>query len=132
MILICDAMPPLDDLPCANLRLMIEQRMVDMSGDDPFDPDLHGLIAVLEAGDTREQLSEAIGLDVLSDPWTGVRFGEYAFHPAFEILLEHAGFFELVIVPGDGDYGIVIFIPKSAGVAPELLSFCQAYASDAT
>jgi hypothetical protein len=111
---------------------MIEQRMVDMSGDDPFDPDLHGLIAVLEAGDTSEQLTEAIGLDVLSEPWTGVRFGECAFHPAFEVLLEHAGFFELVIVPGDGDYGNVIFIPKLAGVDPELLSFCQAYASDAT
>ena len=130
MILISGAMPPPAVLPCADLRLMIEQRMVYMSGGDPFDPGLHGLIVVLELGDTSEQLSETIGLDVLSDPWTGVRFGEYAFHPAFEVLLEHAWFFELVIVPGDGDYGIVIFIPKSAGVDPELLSFCHAYASE--
>ena len=34
-----------------------------------------------------------------------------------------------VLVPGDGDFGVVIFIPKVAGIDPDLLAFCAQYAS---
>jgi hypothetical protein len=128
MILISDPMPSPDVLPDEELRLLIEQRIEDMTDGEPFDPDLHGLIAVVEPGDTLDDLTEAVGLDILTDPWTGTRFGEPDFDPVFEVLEEHESFFELVIVPSDGDFGIVIFIPKLAGVDPLLLSFCEIYA----
>ena len=132
MILISGSMPSPDVLPDEEVRLLIEQRIEDMTEGEPFDPDLHGLIAVVEPGDTLDQLSEAVGYDVLCDPWTGTRFGEPDFDPVFEVLEEHANCFELVIVPGDGDYGIAIFIPKAAAVDPLLLSFCETYAGAAS
>ena len=129
MILISGATPgvilPID------LLGRIEERMACMAPDEPFDPDLHGLIVVVQSGDTAEHLAEAISFDILSNPWSEARFGDTDFEPLFEVLEEHESCFELVIVPGDGDYGIVIFVPKESGVDSLLLSFCQTYASTA-
>jgi hypothetical protein len=128
MILISGSMPfpevPLDE----ELRLLIEQRIEFMTDGEPFDPDLHGLICVVEPRDRLSDVVEAVGHDFLSDPWAGARFGDPEFEPVFEVLEEHGSCFELVIVPGDGDYGIVIFIPKAAGVDPLMVSFCEMYA----
>jgi hypothetical protein len=129
MILISGATPEVT-LPI-DLLILIEERMACMAPDEPFDPDLHGLIVVVQSGDTAEQLAEAISFDILSNPWSEARFGEANFEPLFEVLEEHDCCFELVIVPSDGDYGIVIFVQKEFGVDPLLLSFCQTYASPA-
>jgi hypothetical protein len=34
----------------------------------------------------------------------------------------------MVFVPGDGDFGIVIFIPKLEDIDPDLLAVCAEYA----
>jgi hypothetical protein len=131
MILISGSMS-LPEIPHdAELWFLIEQRVDEMADGDPFDPDLHGLIAMLEPGDGLADLEEVIGFDVLSDPLSGTRFGNDDFEPTFEVLEEHESCFELVIVPGDGDFGIVIFIPKVSGVDPQLLDFCQMYSNPA-
>ena len=41
---------------------------------------------------------------------------------------EHDTCYEMVFVPGDGDFGIVIFIPKHPGIDAELLALCAEYA----
>jgi hypothetical protein len=131
MILISGSMPFPGAPPDEELWLLIGQRIKFMTDGEPFDPDLHGLVAVVEPGDSLTDIEQVIGFDVLSDPLLGTRFGDDDFEPTFEVLEEHETCFELVIVPGDGDFGIVIFIPKVSGVDPQLLDFCQTYSNPA-
>lgn len=107
------------------------RRIADMTDGEDYDPDLHGLVVVVEPGDTIEQLERELGCSILQDAWDGTRFGDDRFTPNFELLEEHRGFYELVIVPGDGDFGVVIFIPKQDGINTELLHFCETYATAA-
>ena len=111
----------------SDLRQFVEQRFIDMCGDDEYDPELNGYMVVVEAGDTVPALEAASGCHILRNVNGDGRFGEPGFSPCFEVLEEHAGFYEMVFVPGDGDFGIVIFIPKAAGVDAELLAMCAQY-----
>ncbi len=108
-----------------------QQRIADMTDGEDYDPDLHGPVVVVEPGDTVERLEQELGCSILQDPWDGTRFGDDGFAPGFEVLEEHPGFYELVIVPSDGDFGVVIFVPKQDGISAELLHFCETYATAA-
>ena len=110
------------------LRELVTTRFDEISGGDAFDPDIHGVLIVVEPGDTATDLENVSGCPVLTNTITGRGFGEDGFDPLFEYLGEHTSCFELVFVSGDGDFGIVIFIPKTEDIAPELLSFCATYA----
>lgn len=115
------------DLCNPDLSELIQQRFEALCSDEDYDPDIHGLIFLVEPGDGIAQVEIATGCDLISDPFTSVRFGNPAFRPNFELLEEHAFCFEMVFVPGDGEFGIVIIIPK-AGIDLDLLAFCQTYA----
>ena len=114
-----------------DLRQLIEQRFVDMSADDDYDPDLNGYMVVVEVGDTVPALEAASGCPILRNFDGDGSFGDPGFSPCFEVLEEHAGFYEMVFVPGDGDFGIVIFIPKAAGIDAELLAMCAMHSEPA-
>lgn len=113
------------------LRALVAGRFEEISVGEPFDPEMHGLLIVVEPGDTATDLENASGCPILTNTITGHRFGEDGFEPLFEYLGEHDSCFELVFVSGDGDFGIVIFIPKTEDIAPELRSFCATYAQPA-
>lgn len=115
------------DLCNPDLSDLIQQRFESLCQDEDYDSDIHGFIFLVQPGDSIAQVELATGCDLISDPFNSVRFGDPAFRPNFELLEEHAFCFEMVFVPGDGDFGIVIVIPK-AGIDPELLAFCQTYA----
>jgi len=111
-----------------SLRELVANRFDEISGGEAFDPDIHGVLIVVEPGDTVTDLENVSGCPILTNTITDRRFGEDGFEPLFEYLGEHESCFELVFVSGDGDFGIVIFIPKTEDIAPELLSFCATYA----
>ncbi len=110
------------------LRALVATRFEEISCGEPFDPDIHGVFIVVDPGDTATDLENVSVCPILNNTITGHHFGEDGFEPLFEYLGEHASCFELVFVSGDGDFGIVIFIPKTEDIAPELLSFCATYA----
>jgi len=112
----------------ATLRELVARRFDEISAGEAFDPDIHGVLIVVEADDTVTDLENVSGCPILSNTITARHFGEDGFDPLFEYLGEHESCFELVFVSGDGDFGIVIFIPKTKDIAPELLSFCATYA----
>lgn len=112
----------------ARLRDLVECRFDELTNGEPFDPEIHGVLIVVEPGDTATDLENVSGCPILTNTITGHRFGEDGFEPLFEYLGEHDSCFELVFVSGDGDFGIVIFIPKTEDIAPELRSFCATYA----
>lgn len=111
------------------LQTLVSSRFNEITDGEPFDPDIHGVFIVVEAGDTVTDLENVSGCPILTNPISARHYGDPEFQPLFEYLGEHSSCFELVFIPGDGDFGIVIFIPKIEGIAPKLLAFCRHYAS---
>ena len=99
------------------IRQLVEQRFLDICAEEPYEPDVHGYMIVVEAGDSVRDLEEESGCAILGDP-----------SPSFEVLEELDTCYEMVFVPGDGDFGVVIIIPKLAGIDPDLLAVCAEYA----
>ena len=115
----------------SQLRDLIEQRFEDICDGDDFDPDLHGHFIVVEPGDSVEALEKESGCPILRSYIGNARYGDPEFKPVFECLEEHDACYEMVFVPGDGDFGIVIFIPSLEGIDPDLLAMCAEYAEPA-
>lgn len=95
----------LSSITVAAIRELIEQRMLDMSDGSDFDPEINGFFIVSEPGDSLAGIEQVIGYPV----------------DMHEIVEEHEDFFEAVYVPTDGDFGIVVLVPKQ-GIDPELLA----------
>ena len=114
-----------------DIRELVKQRFDEICDGEDFDPDLHGLFFVVEPGDGVEALEEESGCPILRSYIGTARYGDPEFKPVFECLEEHDTCYEMVFVPGDGDFGIVIFIPKQEGIDPELLAMCAEYAEPA-
>jgi len=94
------------------IRRLVEQRFLDICAEEPYEPDLHGYMIVVEPGDSVQDLEEESGCPL----------------SCFEVLEELESCYEMVFVPGDGDFGIVIFIPKREDIDPDLLAVCAEYA----
>lgn len=113
------------------LHGLIEQRFEDICAGDDYDTDLHGFMIVAEPGDSVDVLEAESGCPILCSYVGTARYGDPDFRPVFECLDEHDTCYEMVFVPGDGDFGIVIFIPKHPGIDAELLALCAEYATPA-
>ena len=109
------------------LRHLIKATIAALSEDEPFDAAVLGYFLIVEPGDTVADLDAQIGFSILANRWTGIRFDAPGYTQHFEVLDEHAGYFEMVFILSDDGYGIEVFVPKR-GVAPELLAMCERYA----
>jgi hypothetical protein len=105
------------------LQALVQKTIAALSEDYPYDPDVLGYFLLVEPGDTIATLNAQIGFDILANRWTGIRFDQPGYSQAFEILDEHANWFEMVFIISDDGYGIEVLIPKSV-VLPELLAMC--------
>ena len=114
-----------------DLRELVEQRFEDICDGEKYEADLHGFMIVVDPGDSVDVLEEESGCPILRSYIGNARYGDPEFKPVFECLEEHASFYEMVFVPGDGDFGIVIFIPKADGIDSNLLAMCAEYAEPA-
>ncbi len=116
----------LNNITNVHIRHFLEHRFLGITDGDDFDPDIHGYALVVEPGDTLE--------DLLLDPEASILKGlveESPFVVPPECVEEHRDFYDVVFVPGDGDYGITVIIPKLPGVDPELLAICSEIATPA-
>ena len=113
------------------LHGLVVQRFEDICAGDDYDADLHGFMIVAEPGDPVDVLETESGCPILRSYIGTARYGDPGFRPVFECLDEHDTCYEMVFVPGDGDFGIVIFIPKQDGIDPDLLAMCAEYAEPA-
>lgn len=112
----------------AEVRELVEQRFMDLCAEDEYDPDINGFMIVVEPYEGVEALEEESGCPIVRSAIGKARFGDPGFRPVFEVLEEHPSCYEMVFVPGGGDFGIVIFVPKQPGIDAELLAFCATYA----
>ena len=55
---------------------------------------------VVAPGDTEEDIVLHVSFSPLVEPITGVRFGEPGFHPGWDWLGDHGGWFEMIVTFG--------------------------------
>lgn len=113
------------------LRTLVQKTIAALSEDYPYDPDVLGYFVIVQPGDSLATINAQIGFDILANRWTGIRYDQPGYTQSFEVLDEHAGYYELVFVLSDDGFGIEVFIPKADGVDPALLAMCQLYAAPA-
>ena len=92
------------DIANDEIRTLVTERMEAMSDGDEFDADLHGYFVIAEPNDTVAEIEQAVGMSL----------------DMTEVVEQHSGFTELVYIPGDGDFGVVLILTE--GLAPELLA----------
>ena len=110
------------------LRTLVQKTIAALSEDYPYDPDALGYFVIVQPGDSLATINAQIGFDILANRWTGIRYDQPGYTQSFEVLDEHAGYFEMVFVLSDDGYGIEVFIPKTEGIDPDLHAMCQRYA----
>lgn len=81
---------------------------------------------IVEPGDREADMQREVGFSPLVEPIDGARFGSRGFHPFWDHLTDHAGWFELTISFGS-TFAYVLFIQDADGVLPELLRLCRQY-----
>ena len=68
----------------------------------------------MEQEDTLEKIDAQLGSSILSNRYSGIRFGQPDYVPSFELIDEHAGYYEMVFILSDDGFGVEVFIPKVA------------------
>jgi hypothetical protein len=120
---------PADAIADSELRQLVQKTIAALSEDCPYDPDVLGYFLIVEPGDSLASINAQIGFDILVNKWTGNRFDQPGYTQSFEILDEHANWFEMVFLIDDSGFGIEVYIPKADGIDPDLLAMCQRYAT---
>lgn len=90
--------------------------------------DLFKLI-LMEPGDTLADLDSEFNGAFLINHYSGRRYGDPGFKPAFEVLEEYPGFYAMLFCEGDGGFGIEVIVPKATSIDPRLLSLCAQFAT---
>jgi len=116
------------ELEDPELRALLERRVQAILAEG-YQLDELALYVVVEPGDPIETINAPLGFSVLCTRWEpDACFGTPAFEPSWELLWEHAGYYEILYVMSDDGFGVGVFVPKAPCVAPELLAMCAAYA----
>ena len=109
-----------------HIRHFLKQRFQAITDGDDLDPDIHGYALVIEPSDTMESL--------LADPEGSIlrgltETGPFVMPP--ESVEEHPDFYDLVFVPGDGDFTVTVVVPREQGIDARLLTLCAQIATPA-
>ena len=110
------------------LRQLLADRVHDWTATDLLEL-THVLI--VQAGNTEEDILDAVAFSPLINSLNDQRFGSKGFTPAWDWLERHDGWFELIATVGDSGFAFVLFIEDAEGVDPELRALCHAYAEAA-
>ena len=84
-------------------------------------------IYILEPDDIISDIESQLGCPILTNLFNSLTYTDPDFVPSFEVLEDHGDFYEMVFIFSDGDDAVLIFIPKTKGMDPQLLSMCSDY-----
>lgn len=84
---------------------------------------------IIEPGDSEADIIRHVGFSPLVEPIDGARFDCSGFHPCWDWLGEHLGWYEMIVTFGS-TFSYVLFIRHADGVDPALLSMCRHYAGE--
>lgn len=120
----------LDAVHAPSIRALLGLRFAQLAEGPPYDPDEIGYFALIEAGDTLESIERETGCWLVSNPFSGARYGEADYAPMFEFAEEHPACYEVGFIFNDSGYTIVLIVAK-ADVEPDVLDYCRRYATPA-
>ena len=111
----------------AAIRDLVIQRINDLGGAD-FDADAIGHIALMQQGDTVESMEASECVNVLTNRYTGMSYGDKGYTPHFEFIEEFDSCYDIVFILDDSGKGVEIIFPKNVDIHPKLLDMCRQYA----
>lgn len=115
-----------------DIRGLVERRYAEICNDEPYDPEIHGEMVVVEPGDTLASLEEETGLPIATNPFDECRFPHPEFIPVCEHLEKHAGVhagvYAMTFILTDDGAGTILFIPRQQGIDADLLALCERFA----
>ena len=109
------------------IRRLVEERFAQVCAGEPYDPEVHGEMIVVEPGDTLQSLERESGVPIASNPFDDTHFPDPDFVPVCEYLEEHSHCYELMFLFSDDGAGVNFFVPKR-GADAEILAFCARFA----
>ena len=107
------------------LRGLLERRFASLVTADGDLTDWTEFL-VVEPGDREADIIREVGFSPLVEPIDGARFGSRGFHPFWDHLTKHDGWFELTISFGS-TFAYVLLIQDEDGALPELRCLCRWY-----
>ena len=110
-----------------DIRRLVEERFAEICNGEPYDPEVHGEMVVVEPGDTLQSLEGESSVPIATNPFDDSRFPDPDFVPVCEYLEEHSRCFEMVFLFSDDGAGVNFFIPKQ-GIDADVLALCARYA----
>ena len=112
-----------DQLGQVELQQLIRDRIAEITQGQPYDADVYGEFVIVEVGDTMPEIEAHLGREVVGN---------------FEWLVEWPCCYEAVFVLSDDGYGIVLLVPKVAGIDAslsgmdaDLCAICEQWATPA-
>jgi hypothetical protein len=112
--------PPLRALVAAHLDQAKREGLTDLT-----------LVAVIEPGDDELAIEAELGFSPVVNPMTGTRFGEPGWLAYWAWLQRTGGIASLTHTVGDSGYAIILVIPETPGIWPDLLQMVAAYSDGA-
>lgn len=96
-----------------------------------------GLLVVVEAGDSVEELEAVSGMAILHDPFSNAPLGHPDFSPSFDYIEAHYAngniiCFEAHADTGDDGLGITLFVPVEEDIDESLLAMLKEFSIPAT
>lgn len=79
---------------------------------------------IIETRDTEAEIIRRIGFSPLVEPIDGRRYGSFGFHPFWDVLTDHGGWFEMVVTFGSS-FAVVLFIEDIAGEPSDIVAMCR-------
>ena len=107
------------------IRALVQQRINDLGG-EAFDEALGNFLVV--ESDSLAAINDQLGFDIMSNRWTGIRYDQPDFTPSFEFVQDMGYCYDMVFVLSDDGFGVELFVPKEAGIEPDLIAMCRMYA----
>jgi hypothetical protein len=119
----------LDSWPDQELVQLLQLRLAFYAEYDDLDLSELFKLILIEPGDTLEELNLEFNGGFLINHYSGRRYGDLGFKPAFEVLEEYPGFYAMLFCEGDGGFGIEVIVPKSSDIDARLLGLCAQFAT---
>ena len=88
--------------------------------------------AIVERGDTQDDLEQTIGFSIFQNVADGSRLGDFDFTPGWEWAEDHGFAYELCFIFDDSGYAHVVIVPKDERISSDLTAFCKQYAVELT
>lgn len=82
---------------------------------------------VVEHGDTEADIIRHVGFSPMVEPVEGIRFEQQGFHPFWDWLIDHSGWFEMVVTFGS-TFACVLFIADEREKPTDLQTLCRRFA----